>query len=345
MNATDEVTAIAGNLWDRQVLSAEPFAELVDRLSSLHPLGLVVIVVFSLFAGAVQGIRMMSAASRVALPFHLRGRSLRTEEQKDTVLQALSSFGIFAGLVLLANLAAEGLRIQIPENPPGMTEAYAALAAVLVVLMGRLTIPIFALALAFSLILLVFVPPHRKRPEREVYREDAVESPDLFTPIAREHDEHKEEWGRWHTDLDLVINYSAIHDVQHEDFAAELVEASEKANDARAQSEKNPSSQAAADRFQRAVDRFSTALDEGVHQAKLLGTEDIDPALRRVVMRAQTLLATIRHESTTRFEKENAARALYAALKPIVGAADGVADMPELETAIRRELVTIPQEL
>ena len=344
MNEADRFITMIDGLRSWQVLPTESLGLLSERLSSMPPLFLIAIIVVSGFFGVgVQGFTMMRAASRVALPIHKTAgiRPPGTEEQKTIAWRAISAFGLYAGLVLIANLAAEGLRIQVFETSSGEVGVFSAFGVLFVVIGSRLMTAFLLLAVALSAVLL-FMPPPRDKPQNELQRDAAAESADRFSSLAEEHDALKEEWGRWHTDLDRIINYSAIHDVRHEAFAVEIVEASEDANSVREQSARNPSSQTAADRFQKAIDRFSAALDEGVHQAELLGTNDIDPVLRRVVLRAQSLLKVVRHTSTTRFEKENAARALYSALRPIVGHSDGRAEMPELETAIQRELEATP---
>lgn len=156
------------------------------------------------------------------------------------------------------------------------------------------------------------------------------------------HDEASARWGEWHTDLGLLTEFPAIHDVQHEEFARRIIDAQDAARAARSRAEEHRGDRACVDRFGEAVDEFVAALDDGEHKARLIARGPaLDPVLNRIMTTAETLLAKIHayqdgDSSVSWGECQVAADGLVKLLEPVVG---HQAEMiPELEAAIAREL-------
>lgn len=163
-----------------------------------------------------------------------------------------------------------------------------------------------------------------------------------FDRIASDHDQLRSRWGKWHTDLGLLVEFPAIHDVQHEEFARRIIDAHDDANDARAKAEAGKEQSAAVTGFSAAVDEYAAALDDGEHKARLIARgPTLDPVLNRIMTTAETLLAKIHAyqagDSAVGWgECQTAADGLVKLLKPVIGhQADAI---PELEAAIAREL-------
>lgn len=163
-----------------------------------------------------------------------------------------------------------------------------------------------------------------------------------FDRIASDHDQLRSRWGKWHTDLGLLVEFPAIHDVQHEAFARRIIDAHDDANDARAKAEAGKEQSAAVTGFSAAVDEYAAALDDGEHKARLIARGPaLDPVLNRIMTTAETLLTKIHAyqagDSAVGWgECQTAANGLVKLLKSVIGhQADAI---PELEAAIAREL-------
>nr|AGY35414.1 hypothetical protein AP13_p01050 [Brevibacterium sp. Ap13] len=153
--------------------------------------------------------------------------------------------------------------------------------------------------------------------------------------VIAKHDELLSTWDDWHNDLDLIVNFSAFHDVQHETFARTALEAHRAAEEARAKATVNDA--ASVRTYSTAVDEFATALKEADHQARLLGRHSIDPVLKRTMDQVQILLDTFRHPSTPANQRRIAREAIYRALDPLIDTPANI-EIPELETRFQHEL-------
>lgn len=179
----------------------------------------------------------------------------------------------------------------------------------------------------------------RRKRSVEKGRRLASESDSIEATLA-DHAATEDRWARWHTDLDLLIEYPAIHDSAHETFARRIIDADDAATTARthARAGKLPLAQ-----YRAAVDEFTSALNDGEHQAKLIARGPIlDPVLKRTMDAAETLLHKIRaytagDPTVSWAECQTAATGLTKLLDPIVE----TKRVPELETAIARELETL----
>jgi hypothetical protein len=156
------------------------------------------------------------------------------------------------------------------------------------------------------------------------------------------HDEASARWGKWHTDLGLLTEFPAIHDVQHEAFARRIIDAQDAAREARSRAEARRDDRGCVERFGEAVEEFVAALDDGEHKARLIARGPaLDPVLNRIMTTAETLLAKIHayragDGAVSWGECQTAADGLVKLLKPVVGHQAEV--IPELEAAIAREL-------
>lgn len=154
---------------------------------------------------------------------------------------------------------------------------------------------------------------------------------------AARHDAVQNRWDQWHTDLDLLIEFPAIHDVAHEDFAVRSLDAAEAAMKTRKRWENYRNDYTLLRDFETAVDAFDKALRDGEHQAKILGRgPSLDPVLRRVMDDAAHLVEILRRPDTTDGDRVRTMRALFKALKPIVG--DHAVEIPELEPFVMKQL-------
>lgn len=168
-------------------------------------------------------------------------------------------------------------------------------------------------------------------PAHDVWDEAAV--------AVTRHDAAQTRWDQWHTDLDLLIEYPAIHDVAHEKFAVRILDTAEAATNAREAWEDQPHSTSRLQSYCVAVDAFDKALRDGEHQAKILGRgPSLDPVLKRVMDDAAHLVEILRRTDTTDDDRDRTMRALFKALKPIVG--DHAVEIPELEPFVMRQLTT-----
>lgn len=165
-----------------------------------------------------------------------------------------------------------------------------------------------------------------------------------FDAVAAAHDQVINRWGEWHTDLGLLTEFPAIHDVQHEDFALRIIDAQDAAVEAREKAEARKQDSGSLERFSDAVDEFTAALDDGEHKARLIARGPaLDPVLNRIMTTAETLLSKIHAYQAGDIavgwgECQVAADGLVKLLKPIIGHhADAI---PELEATIARELET-----
>lgn len=163
-----------------------------------------------------------------------------------------------------------------------------------------------------------------------------------FDAITAIYDQLIDRWGEWHTDLGLLTEFPAIHDVQHEEFARRIIDAQDAAGEARAKAEAHKEDTGSLEHFSVAIEEFSAALDDGEHKARLIARGPaLDPVLNRIMTTAETLLAKIHDYQTgsgavSWGECQVAAGGLVKLLKPVIGhQADAI---PELEAAIAREL-------
>ncbi|SMY04325.1 hypothetical protein BSP239C_03801 [Brevibacterium sp. 239c] len=153
------------------------------------------------------------------------------------------------------------------------------------------------------------------------------------------HDAAQTRWDQWHTDLDLLIEYPAIHDVAHEKFAMRILDTAEAANCARDAWEGQPHSMSRLQSYRAAVDAFDKALRDGEHQATILGRgPSLDPVLKRVMDDAAHLVEILRRPDTTDDDRDRTMRALFKALKPVVG--DQVVKIPEIEPFVMKQITT-----
>lgn len=151
-------------------------------------------------------------------------------------------------------------------------------------------------------------------------------------------------WDEWHTDLDLLIEYPAIHDVAHEKFAVRIIDTAEEAKKARELWVEAPASTSRFQSYVTAVDVFDRALFDGEHQAKLLGRgPSLDPVLKRVMDDAAHLVEVLRRPDTSRDGRDRTMRALFNALKPVVG--DRAVKIPELEPFVMKQITARTQKV
>ncbi|GEB21796.1 hypothetical protein BAURA63_03719 [Brevibacterium aurantiacum] len=156
--------------------------------------------------------------------------------------------------------------------------------------------------------------------------------------VAR-HDAIQIRWGQWHTDLDLLIEFPAIHDVAHEEFAVRILDRSEVAAMTRKRWEIDQNDHILLRDFETAVDAFDNALRDGEHKATILGRgPSLDPVLKRVMDDAAHLVEILRRPDTSDDDRDRTMRALFKALKPIVG--DRAVEIPELEPFVMKQLTT-----
>ncbi|WP_231445909.1 hypothetical protein [Brevibacterium zhoupengii] len=156
---------------------------------------------------------------------------------------------------------------------------------------------------------------------------------------AARHNAAQTRWDQWHTDLDLLIDYPAIHDVAHEKFAVRILNTADAAKNAREAWEDQPHSTTRLQGYRAAVEAFDKALRNGEHQAKILGRgPSLDPVLKRVMDDAAHLVEILRRTDTTDDDRDRTMRALFKALKPIVG--DHAVEIPELEPFVTKQLTT-----
>lgn len=166
--------------------------------------------------------------------------------------------------------------------------------------------------------------------------------PTRLDDITATHDEASARWGEWHTDLGLLTEFPAIHDVQHEAFARRIIDAQDAAREARGRAESRRDDRECVERFGEAVEEFVAALDDGEHKARLIARGPaLDPVLNRIMTAAEALLAKIHayqagDSAVSWGECQTAADGLVKLLKPVVG--HQAEAIPELEAAITREL-------
>lgn len=164
---------------------------------------------------------------------------------------------------------------------------------------------------------------------------NAVTNPLTLKSVIAKHDELLNSWDAWHNDLDLIVNFSAFHDIQHEAFARTALEAHRAAEEARAKAVADDDESVRT--FSTAVDEFESALKEADHQARLLGRHSVDPVLKRTMDQVQILIDTFRHPSTPANQRRIAREAIYKALDPLIDAPTNI-EIPELETRFQHEL-------
>lgn len=158
----------------------------------------------------------------------------------------------------------------------------------------------------------------------------------LATLRAR-HDQLDERWGRWHTDLDLLTSYPAIHDVNTEEFAVRIIDADDDAKEAWADLKANPDDDDLIDEYEDCVDELAEALDDGEYRAKWLGRGPaLDPTMKKIMDTAAHLLDVLRREDTDAGDRDRTAKKLHSLLTPVVG--EQVSRAPELESTRRGEL-------
>ncbi|QUL78080.1 hypothetical protein [Brevibacterium sp. SMBL_HHYL_HB1] len=156
--------------------------------------------------------------------------------------------------------------------------------------------------------------------------------------VAR-HDAVQNRWAQWHTDLNLLIEFPAIHDVAHEEFAVRILDTSETATKTRERWENDRADHSRLRAFEAAVDAFDRALFDGEHQAKLLGRgPSLDPVLKRVMDDAAHLVEVLRRPDTTDDDRDRTMRVLFKALKPIVG--ERAVEIPELDPFLMKQITT-----
>lgn len=195
----------------------------------------------------------------------------------------------------------------------------------------------FTFTVAFGPLISDMLHDRAYRRERAARTQESLSPADTLEAILADHAAAEDRWAWWHTDLDLLIEYPAIHDTAHEAFARRILDADEAATTARtrAQAGKLP-----LDEYRAAVDEFTTALNEGEHQAKLIARGPVlDPVLNRIMGSAETLLGKIRaytagDPAVSWGECQVAATGLAKLLEPVVD----TTHIAELETAIAREL-------
>ncbi|WP_133066768.1 hypothetical protein [Brevibacterium aurantiacum] len=91
--------------------------------------------------------------------------------------------------------------------------------------------------------------------------------------------------------------------------------------------------------YRAAVDAFDKALRDGEHQATILGRgPSLDPVLKRVMDDAAHLVEILRRPDTTDDDRDRTMRALFKALKPVVG--DQVVKIPEIEPFVMKQITT-----
>lgn len=158
-------------------------------------------------------------------------------------------------------------------------------------------------------------------------------------PIIDLHEKLCDRWAEWHTDLGLLTEFPAIHDVQHEEFARRIIDAYDSAKSARTKAE---AKQRDIPVFSAAVKEFKAALDDGEYKARLIARGPaLDPVLARIMTNAETLLTKIRdyqagNAAVSWAECQVAAEGLTKLLKPVIGHQANA--IPELEATIAREL-------
>lgn len=196
-------------------------------------------------------------------------------------------------------------------------------------------------AIMFALAKILMARPFGIGQARNLTNDDSP-STDAWDEAAiavTRHNAAQARWDQWHTDLDLLIEYPAIHDVAHEKFAVRILDTAEAANSARDSWEAQPHSTSRLQGYRAAVDDFDKALFDGEHQAKLLGRgPSLDPVLKRVMDDAAHLVEILRRPYTTDDDRDRTMRALFKALKPIVG--DQVVKIPEIEPLVMKQITT-----
>lgn len=176
---------------------------------------------------------------------------------------------------------------------------------------------------------------------QQTARAAGIARPDILATrkfeMLQRHRDLDDQWGRWHTDLDLIVNYPAIHDVTHEDFAVRIIDAFDAATAARKKVDVPRPKPADLNAYEAAIDEFDTALSDGEHKAKLLHRSDaLDPVLRRVMDTAAHLVDVLRRGDADADERDRAAKKLYRLLTPVVG--ETVKSAKELEPVRMGEL-------
>ncbi|SMX91515.1 hypothetical protein BI49514_02408 [Brevibacterium iodinum ATCC 49514] len=172
-----------------------------------------------------------------------------------------------------------------------------------------------------------------------------MESGQKWSPmdiIVARHDAARKRWSQWHTDLDLLIEFPAIHDVTNEEFAVRIIDAAEAAEQAREKWEAD-SSESVITAYELAVDEFDEALRTGEKQARLLGRgPSLDPVFKRVMDDAAHLVEVMRRIDTPNDDRFRLMRALYKTLKPIIG--EETAQIPELQLVTMGRLTTLESD-